>query len=58
MLRILGFITRLGMAGVILFLGLIYILLASVGIELPLIREAAWLIAFVLATMILLRHRA
>ena len=58
MLRILGFITRLGMAGVILLLGLIYILLASVGIELPLIREVAWLIAFVLATMILLRHRA
>lgn len=58
MLRILGFITRLGMAGVILLLGSIYILLASVGIELPLIREVAWLIAFVLATMILLRHRA
>lgn len=57
MLRILGFLTRLGLLGIILLLGVIYILLASIGVVIPGIQTFAWFLAFILITSILLKHR-
>ena len=57
MLRILGFLTRLGLLGIILLLGAVYVLLASAGVVIPGIQKFAWLLAFILITSILLKHR-